>query len=127
MTSLDPQLPLQPLPPPVSQLELQHSEAQHSEQQRSEQQHSETDILQPIPFCPDDSALRPTAPSGLELHIWFAKLSLSKQVLTLLVAGLFLLALLGVVFQLLALAIQLLVFGLMAFLLLKFLTRPTPG
>ena len=46
--------------------------------------------------------------------------------LTLLVAGLFLVALLGVVFQLLAFVIRLLVFTLMAVLVLKFVARPTP-
>lgn len=115
MTSLDPQLPLQPSPSTVSPLELQHLEAPHLE----------ADILQPTPFCPDDSALRPNAPSGLDLHIWFANLSQGKQVLTLLIVGLFLLALLGVLFQLLAFAIQLVVFGLTAVLVLKFLVSPT--
>jgi len=79
-----------------------------------------------MPFRPDDSALRPNAPSGSELRLWFANLSQGTQVLTLLVAGLFLIALLGVVFQLLAFVIRLLMFGLMAVLVLRFVARPTP-
>lgn len=113
--SLDSQFPLQPLPPTVSPSELQQLEAQQSE----------PDILRPIPFCPDDSALRPNAPSGLELHIWFASLSQGKQVLTLIIVGLFLITLLGVLLQLLALAIQLALVGVVAVLVFKFLVSPT--
>lgn len=114
MPSLDPQQPLPPLTPSDSQPPLQYSETEHSE----------LDILRPIPFRPEESALRPAAPSGSELHIWFANLSQGKQVLILLAVGLFLLALLSVLFQLIALAIQMISFGIVAFLLLRFLARP---
>lgn len=116
MLPLDPQLPLSPVAPSDSHPPLQYSEAEHPE----------PDILRPIPFRPEDSALRPTAPSGSDLHIWFANLSQGKQVLTLLVAGLFLLALLGVLLQLIVLAIQIIGFGIVALLLLRFLARPNP-
>lgn len=131
MPSLDPQRPLHPLPLAGSHSPLQHPEALASETLASETPASEThpfdpDILRPMPFRPDDSALRPNAPSGSELRLWFANLSQGTQVLTLLVAGLFLIALLGVVFQLLAFVIRLLMFGLMAVLVLRFVARPTP-
>ena len=119
MPSLDPQLPLHPLPPAGS-----HSPLQHPETLALDPLALDPDILRPIPFRPDDSALRPNAPSGSELRLWFANLSQGTQVLTLLVAGLFLVALLGVVFQLLAFVIRLLMFGLMAVLVLRFVARP---
>ena len=125
MPSLDPQLPLHPLPPAGSHSPLQHPEALASESLSLDPLALDPDILRPIPFRPDDSALRPNAPSGSELRLWFANLSQGTQVLTLLVAGLFLVALLGVVFQLLAFVIRLLMFGLMAVLVLRFVARPT--
>ena len=123
--SLDSQFPLQPLPPTVSPSELQQLEAQQVETQQVETQQLESDILRPIPFHPDDSALRPTAPSGLELHLWFAGLSQGKQILTLIIVGLFLVTLIGVLLQLLALAIQLALVGIVAVLVFKFLISPT--
>ncbi len=118
--SLDPQFPLQPLPPTVSPSELQQLKAQQLETQQLE-----PDILRPIPFSPDDSALRPNAPSGLELHLWFANLSQGKQILTLIIVGLFLVTLIGVLLQLLTLAIQLALVGIVAVLVFKFLVSPT--
>ena len=126
MPSLDPQLPLRPLPPAGSHSPLQHPEALASETLSLDPLALDPDILRPMPFRPDDSALRPNAPSGSDLRLWFANLSQGTQVLTLLVAGLFLVALLSVVFQLLAFVIRLLVFTLMAVLVLKFVARPTP-
>ena len=126
MPSLEPQLPLHPLPQAGSHSPLQHPEALASETLSLDPLALDPDILRPIPFRPDDSALRPNAPSGSELRLWFANLSQGTQVLTLLVAGLFLVALLGVVFQLLTFVIRLLVFTLMAVLVLKFVARPTP-
>lgn len=121
MPSLNPQRPLHPLPPAGS-----HSPLPHPEALTSEAHPLDPDILRPMPFCPDDSALRPNAPSGSDLRLWFANLSQGRQVLTLLVAGLFLIALLGVVFQLLAFVIRLLMVGLMAVLVWRFVARPTP-
>ena len=126
MPSLDPQLPLHPLPQAGSHSPLQHPEALASETLSLDPLALDPDILRPIPFRPDDNALRPNAPSDSDLRLWFANLSQGTQVLTLLVAGLFLVALLGVVFQLLAFVIRLLVFTLMAVLVLKFVARPTP-
>lgn len=129
MPSLDPQLPLHSLPPAGSHSPLQHPEALASEALASETLSLDPlaldpDILRPIPFRPDDSDLRQNAPSGSELRLWFANLSQGTQVLTLLVAGLFLVALLGVVFQLLAFVIRLLILGLMAVLVLRLVARP---
>ncbi len=124
MPSLEPQLPLHPLPQAGSHSPLQHPEALASETLSLDPLALDPDILRPMPFRPDDSALRPNAPSDSELRLWFANLSQGTQVLTLLVAGLFLVALLGVVFQLLAFVIRLLILGLMAVLVLRLVARP---